>query len=52
MDGRVLTEIFSEPHEVRFEEINQETAELVNERGFDDEEAAQVEERLRGLGYL
>lgn len=52
MDGRVLTEIFKEPREIEFEDAQAETADLVSERDFADEEAEQVEDRLRGLGYL
>ncbi len=51
MDGRVLQEIFEEPRQVRFEDGDQET-ELVVEQGFNADEAQQVEDRLRGLGYL
>ncbi len=50
MDGRVLTEIFTSPQEVVI--ADDETAELVTEQGFSAEDADQVEERLRGLGYL
>jgi predicted AlkP superfamily phosphohydrolase/phosphomutase len=51
MDGRVLDEIFVQPQPVRYEEGEQDT-ELVAEQGFNADEAQQVEERLRGLGYL
>ena len=50
MDGRVLTEIFNSPQAVIY--AADETADLVNEAGFNKDEADQVEERLRGLGYL
>jgi predicted AlkP superfamily phosphohydrolase/phosphomutase len=51
MDGRVVVEIFNEAQDVVYEE-GEGTAELVHEKGFNDDEAAQVEDRLRGLGYL
>jgi predicted AlkP superfamily phosphohydrolase/phosphomutase len=51
MDGRVLLEIFDEAQDVTYEEVEL-TTELTIEKGFDAEEAAQVEDRLRGLGYL
>ncbi len=51
MDGRVVVEIFKEGQDVVYEE-GEGTAELVREKGFNDDEAAQVEDRLRGLGYL
>jgi predicted AlkP superfamily phosphohydrolase/phosphomutase len=51
MDGRVVVEIFNEAQDMVYEE-GEGTAELVHEKGFNDDEAAQVEDRLRGLGYL
>ena len=51
MDGRVVLEIFNEAQDVVYEE-RELTTELASEEGFDAEEAAQVEDRLRGLGYL
>ena len=51
MDGQVLTEIFTEKQVITYEEGG-DTLELVSEKGFSSNEAAQVEERLRGLGYL
>ena len=50
MDGRVLSEIFTQPEPARFSE-DVETG-VVAEEGFGAEEAEQIEERLRGLGYL
>jgi predicted AlkP superfamily phosphohydrolase/phosphomutase len=50
MDGRVLSEIFTDPAPVRYAD-NGEAA-VVAEQGFDAGEAEQIEERLRGLGYL
>jgi predicted AlkP superfamily phosphohydrolase/phosphomutase len=50
MDGRVLSEIFAAPQPITYDESD--TADLSDQQGYDAEEAAQVEERLRGLGYL
>jgi len=49
MDGRVLTDILEMPAPVRYEEA--ETG-LVQEAGLSADETAEVEERLRSLGYL
>ncbi len=46
MDGRVLTEVFSDPGEVTY------TSEETSAGSFSDQELEKVEERLRGLGYL
>lgn len=51
MDGRVLEEIFCEAQNVVYDDRDG-SAELVSERGFSSDEASQVEDRLRGLGYL
>ena len=51
MDGRVLAEIFSDAQDVVYDEGDGH-AELVSEKGFSSDEASQVEDRLRGLGYL
>jgi predicted AlkP superfamily phosphohydrolase/phosphomutase len=51
MDGHVLTEIFTDGRQVILE-AEESNLDLVREEGFDNDEAAQVEERLRGLGYL
>ncbi len=51
MDGRVVLEIFNEAQDVVYEEEDKMT-DLVSEKGFNQDEAAQVEDRLRGLGYL
>jgi predicted AlkP superfamily phosphohydrolase/phosphomutase len=50
MDGRVLTEMFSDPADVTYTEPSAFSApeELV----LSDEEREQVEQRLKGLGYL
>ncbi len=50
MDGRVLTEAFVDPAPVRYSE--DEAAEVAAEQEYADAEAEQIEERLRGLGYL
>ncbi len=49
MDGRVLGEILETPPDVRFTETQPEQRQ---ETGLDEVESAEVEERLRGLGYL
>jgi len=49
MDGRVLGEILKTPPDVRYMETQPETR---RETGLDEKESAEVEERLRGLGYL
>lgn len=51
MDGRVVLEIFEEPTPVSYEEEDVTTT-LAAEQSFSADEAAQVEDRLRGLGYL
>jgi hypothetical protein len=51
MDGRVVEEIFVESRQVVYDD-GDETAGLATEKGFAADEAEQVEERLRGLGYL
>jgi predicted AlkP superfamily phosphohydrolase/phosphomutase len=50
MDGRVLTEIFRAPTQVSYIDEVDET--LSESQALSDEETAQVEERLRSLGYL
>lgn len=50
MDGRVLSEALVDPLPVRYSEEGE--AELSVEQTFDAAEAEQIEERLRGLGYL
>lgn len=50
MDGRVLTEMFTFPPEVSFSD--EASNGLVASTELSAEEAAQVEERLKSLGYL
>jgi hypothetical protein len=50
MDGHVLNEIFSDPQPVIYAEENGE--DIVEQKEYSEDEAAQVEDRLRGLGYL
>lgn len=50
MDGRVLTEALVDPAPVRYAE--EDGAGVGSEQSFDIGEAEQIEERLRGLGYL
>jgi predicted AlkP superfamily phosphohydrolase/phosphomutase len=52
MDGRVLEELFTEPGQIRYSDEGDEMAEAEPARALDDAESAQVEERLRSLGYL
>ncbi len=50
MDGRVLTEALANPQAITYNEDND--ADPMVEYGFKPAEAEQIEERLRGLGYL
>jgi predicted AlkP superfamily phosphohydrolase/phosphomutase len=51
MDGRVLSEIFTQQQQVKYDDQDQGD-DIVPEQDFSVDEAAQVEDRLRGLGYL
>ncbi len=51
-DGRVLEEIFVSPPQVSYEESDSLLPEGNGRPGFSEAESAQVEERLRSLGYL
>lgn len=50
MDGRVLAEALVDPAPVRYAE--DDGTSVAAEQGFDASEAEQIEDRLRGLGYL
>ena len=50
MDGRVLEGIFVQPRPVQFADDDERN--VTAQQGFDTAEAEQIEERLRGLGYL
>ena len=50
MDGRVLTEALVDPAPVRYAE--DDNSDVAAEQSFGAEDAEQIEERLRGLGYL
>ena len=52
MDGRVLQDAFSTPLDVTYAEGEDEALELRDSEALQDDEAEQIEERLRGLGYL
>jgi predicted AlkP superfamily phosphohydrolase/phosphomutase len=52
MDGRVLQEIFDEPSDVTYLEEAADTAGLTDSQSLSHDEEAQLEERLRSLGYL
>ena len=52
MDGRVLEEAFATPPEVNYTESEGEALEFQESQTLQAEEAEQIEERLRGLGYL
>jgi arylsulfatase A-like enzyme len=49
IDGRVLTSMLSAPRPVEYERV--EGAEAGDEEELSAEETAEVEERLRSLGY-
>ena len=51
MDGRVLTEIYDGPQQVTFDDHDRWDGNIP-EQDFSLDEAEQVEDRLRGLGYL
>jgi predicted AlkP superfamily phosphohydrolase/phosphomutase len=52
MDGRVLQEIFNSPTEVAYLEEVADQAGLADSQSLSQDEEAQLEERLRSLGYL
>lgn len=52
MDGRVLQEIFKQPLAVSFSDIQDDDAAVGEGQGLGEEDTRQIEERLRGLGYL
>ncbi len=52
MDGEVLANIFDDPGEVRYQEEDTKEFGDFDSQSLSDEETAQVEERLRSLGYL
>ena len=53
MDGRVLVEALSEPHASRpVRSATSRGGPQIEQVGYTDEEAAEVEERLNALGYL
>jgi predicted AlkP superfamily phosphohydrolase/phosphomutase len=49
MDGRVLVDMLEAPSSIRYTELQPEARQ---ETGLDADETAEVEERLRSLGYL
>lgn len=52
MDGRVLTNILREPQDIVYVEDSREKPKMSSNQSLSEEESAQVEERLRSLGYL
>jgi hypothetical protein len=52
MDGRVLQEVFSNPTEVSYLEQAADQAAPTDSQSLSQDEEAQLEERLRSLGYL
>jgi predicted AlkP superfamily phosphohydrolase/phosphomutase len=52
MDGRVLGELLLSPTEVNYSEEEELTGPESSDPALSEEESAQVEERLRSLGYL
>jgi predicted AlkP superfamily phosphohydrolase/phosphomutase len=51
MDGRVLEEIFSDQHPVRFEDVDNHRI-LESAVEYTPQEAELIEQRLKGLGYV
>jgi predicted AlkP superfamily phosphohydrolase/phosphomutase len=51
MDGKVLQEVFRSAREVSYVD-EEESSESADDQALSDDEAAQIEERLRSLGYL
>ncbi len=51
MDGKPLTDILAQPHEPVYAEVGASYA-IDPETGLTPEQTAEIEERLRGLGYL
>jgi predicted AlkP superfamily phosphohydrolase/phosphomutase len=52
MDGRVLESIFREPTDISYSDGGAGVGRDAEDEALSDEETAQVEERLRSLGYL
>jgi hypothetical protein len=52
MDGKVLHEVFRSPRDVSYVADELDESDLVDDITLSEDEAAQVEERLRSLGYL
>jgi predicted AlkP superfamily phosphohydrolase/phosphomutase len=52
MDGQVLHDVFQSPSEVSFVEEEHEEGDMVDNQALTADEEAQIEERLRHLGYL
>jgi predicted AlkP superfamily phosphohydrolase/phosphomutase len=52
MDGKVLHEVFRSPRDVSYVDDELDENDLVDDVTLSEDEAAQVEERLRSLGYL
>ncbi len=52
LDGQVLQKIFHEQTEVSYQDDGADEPTLVESQALSDEETAQLEERLRSLGYL
>jgi predicted AlkP superfamily phosphohydrolase/phosphomutase len=52
MDGHVLQDAFHSPSEVAFVEDEHEAGVLMDDQALSADEEAQVEDRLRSLGYL
>jgi predicted AlkP superfamily phosphohydrolase/phosphomutase len=52
MDGRVLQEVFTDPGDVSYLEEVADQAALADSQSLSQDEEAQLEERLRSLGYL
>lgn len=50
MDGRVLQEVFTDPQEVRYEDVDNSMDQQATD--YTEEEAELIEQRLKGLGYI
>ena len=56
MDGKVLSDLFEpgylQSHPVVYDDEKEDVQTATRGGGYSDEEAAQVEERLKALGYI
>ncbi len=52
MDGKVLSDLFSESSDWSYTAGRGDVAAVANGDGYSEEESEMVEERLKNLGYL